>query len=490
MIIRPCASIPAVAALALSLAGTAVPASADQVTIISVQTGHSLLLDAPHLTRVAVGDSRIAGVVPIGTSQVVVNGKSSGHTTIFVWNGGRRQSYEVTVTEQGFDDVAKILRSAINEPDVQVVAYESNVFIRGSVSDAAAFARLNDILARFSGAKFNSTKGGDAKIVNMVTVARPLGDLQQRLAMIPGSGDLRVDPDAKGNVIVSGSVRDRATAEAVLNKVRGLAGPFLASDGKVIDRLATDMISQVDVKVYILEVDKTAQSQLGLRLQGALLNGAATVGGGATAGGQTFTVGPPQIVGIENPNPSNSFGRALGIGNIARATLLAPTLDLLLAEGHAKVLSSPDLVTLPGNEATFLVGGKIPIPVSNGLGSVTVQYQDFGVKLKVTPTVLGNGGVDCKISPEVSNLDFADAVTLNGFTIPALKISTLSTDVITQTGESIVMGGLLNRIESVNVQKIPLLGDIPILGKLFRSTSYQKSETDVVFVLTPTIITR
>ena len=484
MINRSRLGIPLVAALALSIAGTAVPASADQISIISVQTGHSLVLDAPQLTRVAVGDSRIAGVVPIGTSQVVVNGKSMGHTTIFVWCGKKRQSYEVTVTEQGFDDIAKLLRAAINETDVQVVAFESNVFVRGSVTDAVAFARLTDILQRFAGAKFSSNKGGDAKIVNMVTVARPLGDLQQRLAMIPGASDLRVDPDAKGNVIVSGSVRDRATAEAVLGRVRGLSGPYLAADGRVIDRLATEMISQVDVKVYILEVDKTAQSQLGLRLQGALLNGS------VLAGGQTFTVGPPQIVGIENPNPSNTFGRVLGLGNIARATMLAPTLDLLMSEGHAKLLSSPDLVTLPGSEATFLVGGKIPIPVSSGLGTVTVQYQDFGVKLKVTPTVLGNGGVDCKITPEVSNLDFADAVTLNGFTIPALKISTLSTDVITMTGESIVLGGLLNRIESVNVQKIPGLADLPILGKLFRSTSYQKSETDVIFILTPTIITR
>src|SRR6202162_6753335 len=121
-----------------------------------MQAGQSLLLEAPHLTRVAVGDSRIAGVVPIGTSQVLVNGKSSGHTRSVVWNGGRRQSYEVTVTEQGFDDVAKILRSAINEQDVQVVAYESNVFIRGRVSDAAAFARLNDIISPFRRQQLNS----------------------------------------------------------------------------------------------------------------------------------------------------------------------------------------------------------------------------------------------------------------------------------------------------------------------------------------------
>jgi len=137
-----------------------------------------------------------------------------------------------------------------------------------------------------------------------------------------------------------------------------------------------------------------------------------------------------------------------------------------------------------------LVGGQIPIPVSNGLGSVTITYKDFGVNLKVTPTLLGNGSVECKIAPEVSNLDFSNGVTLNGFTVPALKVSKLSTDVITQTGESIIMGGLLNRIESANVQKIPFLGDLPILGKLFRSVNYQKSESDVVFILTPTIVTR
>jgi pilus assembly protein CpaC len=308
--------------------------------------------------------------------------------------------------------------------------------------------------------------------------------LQARLAEVPGATGLRVDADPKGNVVVSGTVHDRVTAESILNRVRGLAGPYLATDGKVIDRLNTETISQVDVKVYILEVDKTAQSQLGLRLQGALPGGA-----GATVGGQGFTLTTPSIVTIENP-VANAFGNVLKFGSLARATMLAPTIDLLMSEGHAKLLSSPDLMTMPGTEATFLVGGQIPIPVSNGLGSVTITYKDFGVNLKVTPTLLGNGSVECKIAPEVSNLDFSNGVTLNGFTVPALKVSKLSTDVITQTGESIIMGGLLNRIESANVQKIPFLGDLPILGKLFRSVNYQKSESDVVFILTPTIVTR
>ncbi|MBD5654478.1 MAG: type II and III secretion system protein family protein, partial [Candidatus Eremiobacteraeota bacterium] len=116
--------------------------------------------------------------------------------------------------------------------------------------------------------------------------------------------------------------------------------------------------------------------------------------------------------------------------------------------------------------------------------------KQFGVNLNVTPTLLANGGVETVIAPEVSQLDFADGVSLNGFVVPAFKTSKLSTDVVTQSGESIVMGGLLNRLESKNVQKIPLLGDLPILGQLFRSVSYQRSDSDVVFVMTPTIVVK
>jgi len=482
--IRPIRPFLAGAALLLGLGIAAAPARADQTVILSVQTGHSIVVDAPGLSRVAIGDGRIAGVVPIGTSQVVINGKGAGHTTIFVWDDKGRRTYEVTVTEQGFDDIAKLLRSAINEPNVQVIAFGTNLVVRGTVPDAIASSRLNDILDRFKGAKFSSSGGANGVILNTVTIASPLGSLQTQLATIVGSSGLHVEQDSKGDIIVTGSAHDAVTQQHILDRVRGLAGPYLSSDGKVIDRLAVDTISQIDVKVYVLEVDNTVTSQLGLRLQGAILNGNVPVGG------QTFQVVPPSFTAIENPNPSNLFGRAANVGNLGRATMLAPTLDLLLQEGHARLLSSPDLMTVPGNEASFLVGGQIPIPVSNGLGSVTIQYETFGVNLKVTPTLLGNGSIESKIAPEVSDLDFTDGVQLNGFVVPGLKVSKLQTDVITQSGESIVMGGLLRRVENKTVTKIPLLADIPILGQLFRSTAYQRSDSDVVFILTPTIVTR
>ncbi len=161
-----------------------------------------------------------------------------------------------------------------------------------------------------------------------------------------------------------------------------------------------------------------------------------------------------------------------------------------MQEGHAHLLNSPNLVTSPGKKATFLVGGEIPVVTSTGLGAVNVTYQPYGVQLNVTPEVLGNGSVHSVVAPEVSALDYSNAVVVSGFTIPALTVSQLSTDVITRPGESILLGGLVQRLEKKTIQKIPLLSDIPILGKLFTSTLYQSQQSDVVFVMTPEVVTR
>ncbi len=478
----------AILALGLTASFTAAPtaAAADSVQVLSLQTGHSVILTFDDLTRVAVGDGRIAGVVPVGTTQLVINGKAPGHTTIFIWtDGGRkRATYEVSVSSQGLDDIARTLRAAIDEPGVQVVAFNYNIIIRGTVADVAAYNRIDSILKRFQGIKFVETSGsggGNFPIINAVSIAKPLGPLQDEIASLPGGRDLRVDADAKGNVIVSGSVKDATQEQNVLDRVKGLAGPYLSSDGKVVDRLGVDQTTQVDIKVYVLEVDNTASSNLGLQLQSAQQT---------TAGGQLTYGQSPTFSAVENPSQSGLPGKALTVGALTKVSYLEPTLNLLISQGHAHMLSSPNLVTVPGEEATFLVGGEIPIPVSNGLGSVSINYKEFGVNLKVTPTLLGNGSVDSKINPEISSLDSADGVTINGFVVPALKTSRLSTEVITSSGESIVMGGLLQHTEQKTIQKIPLLADLPILGQLFRSTQYQKSDTDVVFIMTPTIVTR
>jgi Flp pilus assembly secretin CpaC len=452
---------------------------ASSTTTLSVQSGHSLTINAEGLSRIAVGDGRIAGVVAVGTSAVIINGKSPGHTTVLIWAGGHRSSYEVTVTEQQLDDIARMLQSTIAEPGVEVISFGNSIVMRGTVADESRFVTLSDMVSRFE----RILAAGHYTVVNAVTVAHPLGSIQQEINAMPGAGGVRIDPDGKGNVVISGTVHDAALEQAVIQKARGLAGRFLSADGKVIDRLVSETTSQVDVKVYVLEIDRTFLNQLGLRLQGGQITSFQN-------GILNYTVVPPLFLGLEDPSVATQAGKAISVGKFTRQTLLAPTLDLLLQEGRARILSSPNLVTLPGQAAKFLVGGEIPIPISQGLGQVTIIYKEFGVKLDVTPTLLGNGSVETKIAPEVSDLDFQDGITLNGFTVPALKTSKLSTDVITKPGESIIMGGLLRRVEQKNLDKIPILGDLPILGPLFRSTRYQKQDTDIIFVMTPTIITR
>jgi Flp pilus assembly secretin CpaC len=445
---------------------------ADDPVQLALRTGESTVIKTPGLVRVAVGDGKIAGVVPVADREVVLNGKTAGRTSLFVWTSDGRRTYEVTVRERGLATLHRLLQAAIGDGPVHVDELDRSVVLSGSVDTGEQLAQVNTVVARFQ----TLADTDKYTIVNAVTVTKPLGPLQNELAGSPATAGVRIDPDAKGNVIVSGQVVDRATAEHVLAKVRALAGPYLSSEGHVVDRLETTTVSQVDVKVYVLEIDETGLKQLGVSLQSATFqpNG-------------TYLLGQPQFPAVEAPSGA---GKGFTIGSFFRTITLAPTLNLILTSGHARILSSPNLVTLPGHQADFLVGGEIPIPVASGPQQLAIEYKEFGVKLKMTPAILGNGSIDTIVAPEVSNLDFTDGVQLNGFTIPALKVSKLSTDVITKDGESIVLGGLLSRMEQRNVNKIPLLGDLPILGKLFRSTSYQNQQTDVVFVMTPTIITR
>jgi Flp pilus assembly secretin CpaC len=474
-------------ALLAALCVTAVTAapltvSAEAPTQVKLRTGESTSVMTPRLTRVAVGDGKIAGVMAIGNSEIVISGRSVGRTTLLVWTGTGRRTYDVTISEQGIDNVRQMMQRAINDPDVHVDTADRSIVIDGTVANGESLVHLGEVLSRFepvaAAEKFT--------VINAVTVARPLGPLQNELAAAPATADVRVDRDVKGNLIVSGQVPDRATAEHVLRRVRALAGPYLAIDGKVVDRIETATISQVSIKVYVLEVDETGLKQLGVNLQSATFNPDGTY----ALGGATFPI-------VESPNqgsggsPGPAFpGRGLTLGALFRSVTLAPTVNLIMQNGHAKLLSSPDLVTMPGRQAEFMVGGQIPIPVATGPQQIAIQYKDFGVKLVVTPTILGDGNVETVIAPEISDLDFQDGVSLNGFVVPALKTSRLSTDVVTRAGESIVMGGLLRRQEMRNIDKIPLLGDLPILGKLFRSTRYQTSQTDVIFVMTPEILTR
>jgi pilus assembly protein CpaC len=477
---KPLAWVPSlVASLAIAcpsgIAAVRAPAFAQPLAAISLASGRSTTIDAPGLSRVAVGDGRIAGVVPLGTQQLIINAKAPGHTTVIVWSRDGRHDFDVTVTEQTLDDLAQMLRTTLDVPGVSVEPVGRALIVKGDITDQTQANRISDVLGRFTAL----AKNQKYDIVDAVTVSHPLGMLQSQLMRDVDARDVRVDYDNKGNVMVSGRVKDRASAEMVLQRVRSLAGANLAADGKIIDRLILDITQQVNTHVYILEVDRTALSQLGIRLQGATVDPSGVV-----------HYGDPSFPIFENPADVGAVGRGTTLGRFIRAAFLAPTLDALIRNGNARVLSAPELTTMPGSAAQFLVGGEVPYISSTQLGSVNVQFKEYGVRLNLTPTILPDGTVETKITPEVSDLDFQNGITAGGISLPSFKTSRITTDVVTKSGESIVMAGLLRRQETRNVDKIPGLGDLPILGKLFRSIRYQKQETDVVFVMTPEIVTR
>jgi Flp pilus assembly secretin CpaC len=460
--------------LSSAMPGVAQTLSSDPqaVTTIYVPSGQSATVAVAGVTRLAIGDSQIAGVLMAANGQLLVNGKSHGETTLFVWQGTTRKTYLVEVTQASLDEYARVIRNAIDEPHVFVSIAKNAIVISGNVVDVQQFGHVNDVVARFA----DLAKNEKFTVVNAVTVSEQLGSLQKQLGKMRGLESVSVDLDGKGNVVVSGEVRDRQAEELALQRAGGIAGAYLSADGKVIDRMTTERSTQIGVKCYILEIDNTGLTQLGLRLQGANPD---------PSNPGAFIYGDPVFQGLEGATNS-----ALNIAPFARVTRLAPTLDLIIQSGHGKVLSEPNLVTTPGTAATFLVGGEIPYAFSTGLGQISIVFKEYGVKLDMTPRMLGNGSIETLIAPEVSDLDYQNGITLNGFVVPALKTSKLSTDMITQPGESVIMGGLLRRLEQRTISRLPILGDLPILGPLFRSTRYQNSQTDVVFIMTPEAIVR
>jgi pilus assembly protein CpaC len=162
--------------------------------------------------------------------------------------------------------------------------------------------------------------------------------------------------------------------------------------------------------------------------------------------------------------------------------------NALEQKGVARSLAEPNLVALSGDTASFLAGGEYPVPVPGALGQVTIDYKRYGVGLAFTPTVLGGGLINLKIEPEVSQLDISHPVTVAGISVPPLIVRRASTTVELRDGQSFVIGGLLQSNGQNAIEQLPWLGDVPVLGALFRSTSYQKNETDLAIVVTPRLV--
>lgn len=294
-------------------------------------------------------------------------------------------------------------------------------------------------------------------------------------------------------VLLTGTVaapEDAAEAER-------LVSAFVGDGVNVISRLKLATPLQVNLQVRFAEVSRTLVRAMGVNL--ATVDGTGGFKFGVTQGRpgfvNPFAPGAPLGVGVTpdagtlgssvNGNSGGStiagFGKFLGLD-------LAGALDLGEQDGLVTTLAQPNLTALSGETAEFLAGGEFPIPMSQGLGTVAIEYKKYGVSLAYTPTVLANGRISIRVRPEVSELSSAGSVTLEGFEVPALTTRRAETTVELGSGQSFMIGGLLSNYSNHTIDKTPGAGDLPILGNLFRSTSFRRGETELVIVVTPYLV--
>jgi pilus assembly protein CpaC len=239
--------------------------------------------------------------------------------------------------------------------------------------------------------------------------------------------------------------------------------------------------------VRIAEMQKSMIKKLGINFSYLTSGGNFGI---SKLGGLTELVRPDNA----NINTGGAFGLFVSpavnalLRFSSRGTDWTGFIDALREDGLVKILAEPTLIALTGREAYFLAGGEYPVPIPQGLGAVAIEYKSFGVGLKFTPTVLAGNHINIKVAPEVSELDFTNAVTTQGFVVPALSTRKAETTVELADGQSFAIAGLLRETVRDVLDKYPLLGDIPILGALFRSRDFQKSETELVIIATPHLV--
>jgi pilus assembly protein CpaC len=324
-----------------------------------------------------------------------------------------------------------------------------------------------------------------------ITVEPDLSEIQRQLrASFPSE---RIDiSSSKDAIILSGVVTDAEVAK----QVAAIATVHAKSVVNLLQSPLPDT-RQVMLQVKFATIDRTALTQLGVNLFSV---------NNRMLGATTTQQFPFPRIGQLQFSQDNNGQPLLGNLQVSASDLLnlfafrpdinvGATLRLLQSQNLLEILAEPNLVTVSGREASFLAGGEFPFPVISSTGSgaqstpvVTIQFRPFGVRLFFTPTVDSNGLIHLKVQPEVSSLDFANALTIQGFLIPAITTRKAETEVDLREGESFAIAGLIdNRVTHV-VSKIPGVGDLPILGHLFRSRSTQKSNSELLVLITPSFV--
>ena len=387
----------------------------DSANELSVAVGKSVLVDcARNVSKVATGLGDVAEVEAISPTEIMVEGKAPGETSLIIWDtAGGRQFFNVSVrpsataANEALESVRRELRAEFPGQSIKISSENGTVFLRGTVKDLDSSNRAAKIAAMAG------------KVVNLLYVDVP-----------------NADP-------------------------------------------------QILLKVRFASVDRSKEKQLGINIFSS--------GFGNTIGGITTGQFTPPVVTEAGSTVTTTFSNELNILAIYPGLNLGADIQALIQKDVIEILAEPNIVAQDGKEASFLAGGEYPYPVVQGgaagtPATVTIEFKEYGIRLNFIPTIMPNGNIRLQVAPEVSTLDFANGIELNGFDVPGIDTRKVNTEVSLADGQSFVIGGLLDNRDTEAFNKIPFLGDIPILGKFFQSTQVTKTNTELMVLVTPEIV--
>jgi len=403
------------------------PGTEESPNDLFVNVGKSVIVNsAVAIERVAVGFGDFAEATAIGPQEVLVNGKAPGETSLIIWQqGGGKLFFDVIVQPSRF----------ANNNRVEALRRQINKELPG-----------------------------------------------QKI-------EISVENDL---VFLRGNAKDLTSADRAVAIASAL--------GKAVNLLYIDVPAaeaQILLKVRFASVDRSLSSQLGLNI---FSTGATnTIGSVST---QQFSPPSAPTLTTNSPRPhdiSRQISTTTTLSNALNLFFFRPDLNLgatiqaLEGRGILEVLAEPNVLAQNGKQASFLAGGEFPYPVvqgasAGGSNAITIQFRQFGVRLNFIPTITPRGTIRLQVAPEVSALDYTNGLTIQGFNIPGVSVRNVNTEVELGEGQSFAIGGLLDNRETENLSKVPFIGDIPILGKLFQSRNKTRNNTELMVIVTPELV--
>ena len=283
-------------------------------------------------------------------------------------------------------------------------------------------------------------------------------------------------------VMLRGKVENQHEHDTALK----IAGLYTGGDGSgVIDLLEMEHPSQIRLEAQIIEINSDYTKNLGIQYWSQTPGSNSSSGSSTGNPNNNITVGTAGLFyGGEDFSSTRKHGGWLG-SHVANVNV---TLQALINEGKARILSRPSITTMSGKTANILIGGRIPIPVSDGNGNVSIDWHEYGMKLNIEPVVDSEDKITSKVHAEVSTLDYSHGVKIDSFSVPGIATREAESEVNVRSGMTMAIGGLINSEDAKIVSKIPLLGDLPIIGRFFRHTSNTRDKREVIILITPTLV--